>query len=120
MDWFLNNSAYVYFVAMATACTIKGVAHFFQAWNLNTFRMLHTDEELRTLARDTHGGHFFGALSMIWFHWMILDYMVTFCATQPLEGAISHVPQIVFVWFVAYKSVMHLKRQRYMIAAHIV
>ena len=29
--------------------------------------------------------------AMVWYMWMVLDYMVTFCATDPVAGALAHV-----------------------------
>lgn len=36
----------------------------------------------------------FTCLAMLFYMWVILDYMVTFCATTPWLGALAHVPWI--------------------------
>lgn len=36
----------------------------------------------------------FTCLAMLFYMWMILDFMVTFCATQPFWGAVAHMPWI--------------------------
>ncbi|MEO0370468.1 MAG: hypothetical protein AAF231_03340 [Pseudomonadota bacterium] len=54
----------------------------------------------------------FTCLAMIWYMWMILDFMVTFCATQPLLGMLAHVPWILGTACVLVAKIGHLQRLR--------
>lgn len=54
----------------------------------------------------------FTCLAMIFYMWMILDFMVTFCAMYPLFGALAHVPWIVGTACVLGAKTGHLLRLR--------
>ena len=113
-------TAYTYFAVISLALLWKAVVHTFCSWNMNTYRSLHVDEGLRTLARDMHVFMALMSLTMLWFHWMILDFMVTFCATMPWLGFVAHFPIILVVYFQAVNATRHLKRQRDMIKDRLV
>jgi hypothetical protein len=44
--------------------------------------------------------------------WAIIDFMVTFCATQPVEGFIAHMPWIGLAFIVLVTKAGHLQRLR--------
>ena len=119
MDTLGNTSAYIYFALMAFALIWKAVTHAFCAWNMNTYRKLHVDEALRSLSRDMHGWMAGMALTMLWLHWVVLDYMVTFCATVPVLGFLAHMPLIVALYGQALNATAHPKRQRAVITARL-
>lgn len=54
----------------------------------------------------------FTCLAMLLYMWMVLDFMVTFCATQPLLGAIAHMPWIVGTAGILAAKIGHLIRLR--------
>lgn len=47
---------------------------------------------------------------MIWYMWITLDFMVTFCATQPFLGALGHWPWIFGTFRVLIAKLGHLER----------
>lgn len=54
----------------------------------------------------------------LWFMWMILDFMVTFCATQPRDGFIAHMPWIVGAFCILGAKIGHLMRLRAQAGTH--
>ena len=47
---------------------------------------------------------------MLWYMWVILDYMVTFCATTPVLGAMAHLPWIGGTFGVLLAKLRHMWR----------
>ena len=54
----------------------------------------------------------FTCLCMLFYMWMILDFMITFCATQPRLGALTHAPWILGAAGVLGAKTGHLMRLR--------
>ena len=52
----------------------------------------------------------FTCLGMLWYMWLILDYMVSFCATTPTLGLLAHGPWIVGTYAVLLAKTRHLGR----------
>lgn len=51
-----------------------------------------------------------GCVSMLWYMWLVLPFMVSFCATEPLAGAAAHMPWIAFTACVLLAKTRHLWR----------
>jgi hypothetical protein len=102
--------AHIYFALMLLA-GLPLIAIHALCWNIvRKYPDIMPDQKQReryALSELAMGGMCAGGL---WFMWMILGYMVTFCATTPVLGFIAHVPWIAFMWLSLLTKARHLMR----------
>jgi hypothetical protein len=104
------ETAHIYFALMLVAGLPLIAVHAI-CWNVvRKYPKIMPDDKQRNryaLSELAMGGMCAGGL---WFMWMILGYMVTFCATTPVLGLIAHVPWIAFMWLSLLTKTRHLMR----------
>lgn len=106
------EAAHLYFGLMSLAMLPLAWAH----WECRTTVADHPgvmpDETQRDRFRWMELAMAFSCIATIFYMWMILDFMVTFCATSPRDGFIAHMPWIVGVVCILGAKLGHLMRLR--------
>lgn len=106
------EAAYIYFGLMALAMLPLAWAHWECRGIVKRFPKIMPDETQRDRFRWMELAMAFTCVVTIFYMWMILDFMVTFCATQPREGFMAHMPWIVGAFCVLGAKIGHLMRLR--------
>lgn len=104
------TSAHIYFALMVLPGLPLTAIHALCWHAVEKYPDIMPDDKQRdryALSELAMGGMCTGAL---WFMWMILGYMVTFCATAPFLGMVAHMPWIAFMWFSLLTKTRHLMR----------
>jgi hypothetical protein len=104
------TAAYVYFGLMLALMLPLTVVHMWCRDLVKKNPHIMPDNTQRDRYRWGEMAMAFTCLTMLFYMWMILDFMVTFCATAPLLGAVAHVPWIVGTAGVLGAKVGHLMR----------
>ena len=104
------TAAHVYLAIMACLMLPLALVHMRCRDLVKQHPYIMPDNTQRDRYRWAELAMAFTCLAMIWYMWRILDFMVTFCATQPLAGAIAHVPWIVGTAGVLGAKIGHLMR----------
>ncbi len=106
------EDALIYFLVMAALMIPLSVVHMMCRHIVKKAPSLMPDKEQRDHYRWGELTMAFTCLAMVFYMWMILDYMITFCATMPLLGAVAHMPWILGTAAVLVTKTMHLMRLR--------
>jgi hypothetical protein len=104
------TAAYIYFGLMLTLMLPLAFVHMWCRDVVKLAPQIMPDSVRRDRFRYMELAMVAACLTVIWYMWAILDYMVTFCATSPAEGAIAHMPWIVLALVVLLTKVGHLMR----------
>lgn len=105
-------AADIYFVIMASIMLPLAAVHLWCRDLVKKHPSIMPDNTQRDRYRWAELSMAFTCLAMIFYMWMILDFMVTFCATQPLLGALAHVPWVTGTAGILGAKIGHLKRLR--------
>lgn len=111
MDFFWLNAAYWYFGAMVVIGVFQITVHTACVYMLNAYSATQPDDSLRQSEKYMHGAMAAVALTSILFMLLLLDQMVTICATYPLPGAFAHIPLIGSMAAMGAVAVSHFRRQ---------
>ena len=104
------TAADLYFAAMLIVMLPLAVVHLWCRDIVKRFPQIMPDETQRDRYRWAEMAMAFTCLAMLFYMWMILDFMVTFCATTPLLGALAHGPWILGTLAVLVAKIGHLRR----------
>ena len=74
------------------------------------YEAIMPDDKQRNRYRWAELAMAFACVAMLSYMWIILDYMITFCATTPLLGLLAHVPWILGSYAVLLAKLRHLAR----------
>jgi hypothetical protein len=106
------EAAQIYFSLMTLAMILLATVHIWCRSLVKGFPQIMPDEIQRDRFRWMELAMAVTCVLTIWYMWMVLDYMVTFCATSPREGFIAHMPWIVGAFAVLGAKTGHLMRLR--------
>lgn len=106
------TAAHFYFACMVFIMLPLAVVHLLCRDVVKKHDYIMPDNTQRDRYRWGELAMAFTCLAMLFYMWMILDFMVTFCATQPALGALAHVPWIVGTVCVLGAKTGHLMRLR--------
>ena len=104
------TAAHIYFYAMATLMVPLACVHMLCRDVVKKNPQIMPDNTQRDRYRWAELAMAFTCLTMLWYMWVILDYMVTFCATTPALGLMAHVPWIFGTACVLVAKTGHLAR----------
>lgn len=88
------TAALIYLLIMVALMLPLAIVHLWCRDLVKKHPYIMPDNTQRDRYRWAELAMAFTCLTMIFYMWMILDFMVTLCATQPILGAIAHVPWI--------------------------
>lgn len=103
-------AAHLYFALMICGMGPLVVVHLLCREIVARYADIMPDDTQRNRYRWAELAMAFTCLGMLWYMWLILDYMVSFCATAPVLGALSHMPWIVGTYAVLLAKLRHLGR----------
>lgn len=106
------EAAHIYFGLMTLAMLPLAWVHWECRKIVGEHPRIMPDETQRDRFRWMEIAMAFTCVVTIFYMWMILDFMVTFCATQPRDGFIAHMPWIVGGYAVLVAKAGHLMRLR--------
>lgn len=106
------TAAHVYFALMTGLMLPLAGVHLYCRDLVKKHSYIMPDNTQRDRYRWAELAMAFTCLTMIFYMWVILDYMVTFCATTPWLGVLAHVPWIVGTTSVLGAKIGHLMRLR--------
>jgi hypothetical protein len=104
------TAAHFYFAFMICGMVPLVVVHFLCRKIVTRYPEVMPDDKQRSWYLWAEAAMAFSCAGMLWYMYAILGYMVTFCATQPLLGAVAHVPWIVGTYAVLLARLRHLGR----------
>ena len=104
------EAAHIYFALMILAMLPLAVVHWICRELVGRHPQIMPDTKQRNRYRWAEAAMGLTCLAMLWYMWVILDYMVTFCATTPALGLMSHSPWITGSYGVLVAKVRHLGR----------
>ena len=104
------TAAHIYFAAMVLGMLPLFSVHMLCREIVARYPQIMPDTKQRNRYRWAELAMAFTCLAMLWYMWVILDYMVTFCATTPVLGMLAHVPWIVGSFGVLLAKLRHLGR----------
>ncbi|MGC3940450.1 hypothetical protein ACOTTU_21830 [Roseobacter sp. EG26] len=104
------TAAHIYFASMVLGMLPLTVVHLLCREIVARYPGIMPDTKQRNRYRWAELAMAFTCLAMLWYMWVILDYMVTFCATTPTLGLLAHVPWIVGTYAVLLAKTRHLGR----------
>ena len=104
------ETAHLYFAAMAVLMIPLIFVHYLCIRVTGLHPGIMPDDLQRARYRLTELAMGLTCAAMLWYMLAILDYMVTFCATDPLAGAIAHGPWIAGTGAVLLAKTRHLYR----------
>lgn len=104
------EAAHIYFGLMSIAMLPLAWVHWECRKIVGEHPRIMPDGTQRDRFRWMEVAMAFTCITTIFYMWMILDFMVTFCATQPREGFTAHMPWIVGACCVLAAKVGHLMR----------
>lgn len=104
------TAATLYFALMILFMMPLAAVHLICRELVKRYPAIMPDNTQRDRYRWAELAMAFTCLAMIWYMWMILDFMVTFCATQPLLGLLAHMPWIVGTLAVLGAKLGHMSR----------
>lgn len=104
------TAAHIYFALMVLAMVPLTFVHFL-CWRVTGLHPgIMPDNRQRQRYRWSEVAMGTTCMAMLWYMWLTLPFMVTFCATQPLEGALAHIPWIMGTATVLVTKTRHLYR----------
>lgn len=106
------TAAHLYFALMAGLMLPLAGVHLICRDIVKKHSYIMPDNTQRDRYRWAELAMAFTCLAMVFYMWVILDYMVTFCATTPQLGALAHGPWIVGTAGVLGAKTGHLLRLR--------
>ncbi len=104
------TAAHLYFALMVLGMLPLTVVHLLCREIVARHPQIMPDTKQRNRYRWAELAMGFTCLAMLWYMWVILDYMVTFCATTPVLGMLAHVPWIIGTFGVLLAKTRHLGR----------
>ncbi|WP_227271818.1 hypothetical protein [Roseobacter weihaiensis] len=104
------TAAHIYFALMILAMLPLAVVHMLCREVVARYPAIMPDTRQRNRYRWAELAMGVTCLAMLWYMWVILDYMVTFCATTPVLGMIAHLPWIIGSFAVLVAKTRHLGR----------
>lgn len=104
------TAAHIYFALMICSMVPLVVVHLLCREIVARYAAIMPDTKQRNRYRWAELAMAFSCVAMLWYMWIILDYMVTFCATTPFLGALAHMPWIVGTYGVLLAKLRHLGR----------
>lgn len=104
------TAAHSYFALMILAMLPLTVVHVLCREIAGRYTGVMPDTKQRNRYRWAELAMAFTCLAMLWYMWVILDYMVTFCATTPVLGLMAHVPWIAGSYAVLLAKLRHMGR----------
>lgn len=104
------SAAYVYFFFMVLLMTPLAIVHWRCRSVVGNFPKIMPDSTQRDRYRWGELAMAFTCVAMMWYMWLVLDFMVTFCATQPVLGFVTHAPWILGTLCVLAAKNGHLRR----------
>lgn len=104
------TAAHIYFAAMLLTMLPLTVVHLLCREIVARYPLIMPDTKQRNRYRWAELAMAFTCLAMLWYMWVILGYMVTFCATTPALGALAHLPWIVGTVGVLLAKLRHMGR----------
>lgn len=104
------ETAHIYFAAMVLGMLPLASVHAICRGIVKRYPHVMPDDRQRDRYRHSELAMGLTCLAMLWYMWLILPFMVTFCATDPFAGFVSHMPWIVGTYAVLCAKTWHLKR----------
>ena len=104
------TSAELYFALMVLAMLPLTFVHFLCWRVVGLHPDIMPDDTQRARYRLSELAMGTACATMLWYMWMVLDYMVTFCATDPVAGMLAHIPWILGTSAVLITKTRHLYR----------
>lgn len=86
------EAAHIYFALMVFGMTLLIGVHIICREIVRKWPQTMNGEKRRKWYRWSELMMALACLSMLWYMWSVLDFMVTFCATSPIAGALAHAP----------------------------
>jgi hypothetical protein len=104
------TAAHLYFAAMILSMLPLSVVNMLCREMVGRYPEIMADTRQRNRYRWAELWMGFTCLAMLFYMWVILDYMVTFCATTPVLGMLAHLPWIFGTYCVLIAKLRHLGR----------
>jgi len=97
------------FAMIATMVTLT-IVHIICRFIVREYPDIMPDREQRYWFNAAEVSMAMMCLSGLWFMWYVWDFMVHICTTDPLAGALMHMPWVIGGLCAAVCKSMHLKR----------
>lgn len=104
------TAAHLYFAAMILTMLPLAIVHLICWQVVKRHPTIMPDDEQRAWFMWGEVAMASACLAMLFYMWMVLPFMVSFCATSPVQGAIAHMPWIVITGCVLTAKTRHLWR----------
>ena len=102
--------AHLYFAAMVLLMLPLTLVHLLCREIVGRHPGVMPDRDQRNRYRWAELAMAATCLAMLFYMWIILDYMVSFCATTPVAGAMAHMPWIIGTAGVLLAKLRHMDR----------
>ena len=104
------ETAHIYFALMVLTMLPIAVVHLLCRRITYWHPDIMPDKEQRRTYRQTKASMAAACIAALWFMWSILGVMVTFCATMPVWGFVTHIPWIAAMALALYHETRHFQR----------